>query len=57
MIVKDTYSYGLIELDNIVRGKEEKNTKLSSRAYGTANALKTFKRAFSKLLNRRTPFN
>ena len=57
MIVKDTYGYKLIELDYIIKGKEEKNTKLSSRAYRTANAPKPFKRAFSKLLNGRTLFN
>ena len=55
--MKDTYSYGLIELDNIIRGKEEKNTRLFNRAYKTTNALKTFKCAFSKLLNKKISFN
>ena len=56
-VVKDTYGYGPMELDNIVRGKEEKNSGPSSRAYGTANAPKPFKRAFGKLSEERTPFN
>lgn len=45
-----------LEFNNLTKEKG-KNNRPSSKTYRNANALKLFKRAFSKLPNRRTPFN
>ena len=45
-----------VEFNYLMKGIG-KNNRLFSKTYRTANALKLFKRAFSKLLEERTPFN
>ena len=45
-----------VEFNHLIKGIG-KNNGPSSKTYGTANALKPFKRAFGKLLEERTLFN